>query len=234
MLVGTHAAVLRRRPTRRGAAAKTGSGGASTWRAKWAGNVYSTTSAVSPRIAPSQPAPWSLVAALAVKKKKRPQGGGPHARSSPRACACVHLRASACVCPQPTTPCSCACTGHVDRYWYSTIDVGECPPATLPFNQSLRHAGTRGGARPREETETETECYWEVQRRVRTITSECLLDRVRDAVVQHNSTCFRGCAQPSNITSTCFVDCFMSNVLGPRGGSALIVRHEPQALTILS
>ena len=50
----------------------------------------------------------------------------------------------------------------------------------------------------------------------------CLLTRVAGAITRDGPGCFKLCPQPSNISSTCVVECFMSVVLGPRGGTALI------------
>jgi hypothetical protein len=76
--------------------------------------------------------------------------------------------------------------------WYSTLTSGECDTPT-------------GAAAP---------CSWGLKQTMRTIKSSCLFNRVRDAVVSYNNTCFEGCPQPSNMSSGCVVRCFFLNVLG--------------------
>ena len=96
--------------------------------------------------------------------------------------------------------------------WYSTTPDGEChvaPPVP-----------SRGPPGPT--ATTPAPCYWRLAQAVRTIEAGCLLTRVAGAITQYSPGCFQQCPQPSNISSTCVVECFMSVVLGPRGGTALI------------
>lgn len=82
--------------------------------------------------------------------------------------------------------------------WYSTIKKGECP-------QNPTSA-----------------CYWHVNQTVRRIASECLLQRVGQAVVQQNTTCFDACSQPTNSSTVCFSRCFMHTLLSPKADNHLI------------
>jgi len=109
--------------------------------------------------------------------------------------------------------------------WYSTVASGECGSSTSSSTSKAAvnanvtvNAGVGAGVG----AAAAAGCTWSLKKTVRTITSQCLLNRVGDAVVDHDSTCFQSCAQPKNISSPCFVDCFMANVLGPDGGSKLI------------
>ena len=102
--------------------------------------------------------------------------------------------------------------------WYSTVADGECGSSG---NGSSSRGDDRSG------------CTWSLNKTVRTITSQCLLARVGGAVVAHDSTCFQKCAQPKNITSACFVDCFMGNVLGPKGSTQLIDPSEGIPLNVI-
>ena len=109
--------------------------------------------------------------------------------------------------------------------WYSTVASGECSSSTSSSTSKAAvnanvtvNAGVGAGVG----AAAAAGCTWSLKKTVRTITSQCLLNRVGDAVVDHDSTCFQSCAQPKNISSPCFVDCFMANVLGPDGGSKLI------------
>ena len=86
--------------------------------------------------------------------------------------------------------------------WYSTHAAGECT-----------ESGPGGGA---------AGCTWKVVENARRITSRCLLGRVATAVASQNATCFNLCAQPTNLSSVCWVDCFMATALGPAGGERLI------------
>lgn len=82
--------------------------------------------------------------------------------------------------------------------WYSTFRSGRC------------------SASP------EKPCYWREVKIVRRIASHCLLARVASAVVAHNASCFASCAEPSNMSSPCYAECFMKTVLGQRADSHLI------------
>ena len=113
--------------------------------------------------------------------------------------------------------------------WYSTHEAGACTELETPGALEMARGGGRegmsGGAL---EMQVETpgalapRCTWNVALNARKITSRCLLSRIATAVVAHNTTCFNACPQPSNLSSTCWVDCFMATSLGPAGGTRLI------------
>ena len=94
--------------------------------------------------------------------------------------------------------------------WYSTIPDGECAPPVPSRPPPGALAATPGP------------CYWRLEQAVRTIEAGCLLTRVAEAITLYSPGCFQQCPQPSNISSTCVVECFMSVVLGPNGGKGLI------------
>merc|ERR1711907_197400 len=103
--------------------------------------------------------------------------------------------------------------------WFSTIISGECAASLTAAVGEDRVAAP---------------CYWSLKSTPRTIASTCLLDHVGAAVVAHNTTCFDSCPQPKNQSSVCYVECFMSNVLGPEGGKELIDESAGIPLDVVS
>lgn len=87
--------------------------------------------------------------------------------------------------------------------WYSTVAVGECTqPATQP-------------------------CFWYVDSVVKRIMKNCSDVQIYDEVTNYNPSCFNGCPQPRNTSSTCWVGCFYETVLGAGAGSGPL--SSPQA-----
>jgi hypothetical protein len=71
--------------------------------------------------------------------------------------------------------------------WYSTQAAGECPDgAAVPGDGS---------------------CWWRVVEITRTVNATCVNNNLIDSVKHTNPSCWTGCPQPSNTSSTCWVDC---------------------------
>lgn len=76
--------------------------------------------------------------------------------------------------------------------WYSHPGAGECGPG--------QHVGDGSG------------CAWRVVERQRVINATCMYRRLDVNVESHDSSCFQGCAQPHNVTSTCYLKCYSAAV----------------------
>ena len=174
-------------------------------------------------------------------------GQGTRVRVCPRAHAANHSSTRA-----PTTPCCGGSTGwggenwqwwrvnlakKMQGNWYSTVAAGQCTTpsaaAVMPRLSSDATATSSTASPARGNEAPRPPCYWQLRQKVRTIAAPCLLDRVRDAVIAHNRTCFSTCPQPTNISTTCFVECFMANVLGPDGGTRIITPSEGIPVSII-
>jgi len=86
--------------------------------------------------------------------------------------------------------------------WFSTTKVAECSPG-------LR-VSANGGP-----------CSWRVEEVVKRVARNCS-DAVQEAAIAKASGgCFDRCPQPTNKTSTCWVDCYFRTLLGKRAGNAV-------------
>lgn len=87
-------------------------------------------------------------------------------------------------------------SGHRSSYhvvggeWYSHPEAGECRP------------GQRVGEG----------CSWRVVTRRRVINATCMYRRLDANVESYDKGCFAGCAQPHNVTSTCYLKCYSDAV----------------------
>lgn len=84
---------------------------------------------------------------------------------------------------------------RVQGLWYSTPASGECTASSAP--------GT---------------CHWRLVESKRRVLKSCQMKYVFGQVTTKNPSCFNKCAQPSNSTSTCFIECFYDTLLGPFAG----------------
>jgi len=93
--------------------------------------------------------------------------------------------------------------------WYSTTTQGKC------------------------RTNETGPCYWRVLEPVKRVSSNCQVNQVNSVVTKVGAACFSKCADPSNVTTACWADCFFETSIGngassttnPTGGmtaSALI------------
>tara|TARA_B110001452_G_scaffold51122_1_gene39040 strand:+ start:244 stop:1218 length:975 start_codon:yes stop_codon:yes gene_type:complete len=82
--------------------------------------------------------------------------------------------------------------------WYSTHEAGQCSDGR------------------------EAACTWRVLSTPRQIVAKCLETRIAEAIQAYNASCFSGCPQPHNASTTCVVDCYYSTLLGPTGGTGTI------------
>lgn len=76
--------------------------------------------------------------------------------------------------------------------WYSHPAAGECGPG--------HHVGDGSG------------CAWRVVAQNKAINATCMYRRLDANVESHDSSCFAGCAQPHNVTSTCYLKCYSDAV----------------------
>jgi hypothetical protein len=47
------------------------------------------------------------------------------------------------------------------------------------------------------------------------VTRKCATAAVNAGVVRRNPACFQACPQPTNASSTCWIQCFYGTMLGP-------------------
>jgi len=85
--------------------------------------------------------------------------------------------------------------------WWSTVGSGQCLAGTQP-----PAAG----------------CSWRLVKTVKRVNKTCHDASVNKAVMSRQPACFAGCLQPTNTSSTCWVDCFFKAVLGPEGGTEAV------------
>jgi len=74
--------------------------------------------------------------------------------------------------------------------WYSTTTEGKC---------SLNGTGP---------------CYWRVLQLVKRVSSNCQVGSVNKVVTKIGASCFSKCADPTNVTTTCWADCFFETSIG--------------------
>lgn len=78
--------------------------------------------------------------------------------------------------------------------WFSTLKEGQCGGTTVEDN-----------------------CTWAVKA-TKTVNETCMHESIVDALVEHTPACFQGCPQPKNESSSCFIDCFFTSLLGEGAG----------------
>ena len=79
--------------------------------------------------------------------------------------------------------------------WYSTPAAGQCAPGAAPGDSSR--------------------CAWRTAATQRAVNASCVYGRIFAAVEAHaGGACFSGCAQPKNVTTDCYIDCFYSTLFG--------------------
>lgn len=86
-------------------------------------------------------------------------------------------------------------------HWFSTVSAGQCGHERGPCG---------------------TNCTWSLQRTPRIIVAGCLEQRVAQALRAFNPPCYASCADPTNSTAPCVVDCYMQALLGVGGSSRKI------------
>ena len=69
-------------------------------------------------------------------------------------------------------------------------------------------------------------CTWKLLATTRRIVAKCLQTRVTAALHAADPACFAKCAQPTNASSACVVNCYMGALLGPAGGERVIKDGE--------
>eukprot|EP00755_Sulcionema_specki_P014778 Sspe_Gene.57631::Locus_31612_Transcript_2_3_Confidence_0.500_Length_1221::g.57631::m.57631 len=77
-------------------------------------------------------------------------------------------------------------------WWYSTVKDGYC--------------GAVGASDP---------CYWRVVEVVKVVNKTCSDNSIHSTVEAYGKPCFSACPQPTNTSSTCWIDCFYTTTLGP-------------------
>ena len=83
--------------------------------------------------------------------------------------------------------------------WYSTTAAGQCA-----------------------ERAAEAPCTWRVLTTTRQIVAGCLETRIAQVIQAYSPSCFDACPQPHNASTACVVDCYYMNLLGNKGGRAII------------
>jgi len=78
---------------------------------------------------------------------------------------------------------------RIDGKWYSMPAAGQCDDSAKP-------------------------CTWRLVESKRRVLKSCQDEYIFDQINKINPTCFSTCPQPKNSTSTCFIECFYSTLLG--------------------
>ena len=98
------------------------------------------------------------------------------------------------------------------------------PPLPYPHAPMAMHPRTvRGACQAAEHKEI---LAFSVHTHAFALHRRCLLNRVAKSVVDYNASCFAGCAQPTNASAPCWVECLMETLLGPQGGARLTGANE--------
>lgn len=93
---------------------------------------------------------------------------------------------------------------RVKGLWYSTPATGECT-AAAPSTSSSPSSPTAA-------------CHWRLLESKRRVLKSCQMGYVFKQVTTKNPSCFNKCSQPSNTTSTCYIECFYDTLLGKNSG----------------
>jgi|EP01049_Picozoa_sp_SAG25_P010188 hypothetical protein len=78
--------------------------------------------------------------------------------------------------------------------WYSTLEDGDCDDPTTGS------------------------CQWRLVETVKKVNSTCMSMHMHTALEKSGEHCFNRCAQPTNSSSMCYIECFYEALLGPDGG----------------
>eukprot|EP00756_Hemistasia_phaeocysticola_P036100 Hpha_TRINITY_DN16620_c1_g1::TRINITY_DN16620_c1_g1_i1::g.179093::m.179093 len=75
--------------------------------------------------------------------------------------------------------------------WYSTMKEGQCMD------------------------DSSADCGWRVKA-TKTVNETCMHESIVDTLRDYSPDCFKGCPQPRNESSACFIGCFFDALLGPQ------------------
>ena len=98
-----------------------------------------------------------------------------------------------CVPPHENPPFDPSCnwkfktSKHIGGNWYSTPSAGDC--SVDPSN-----------------------CSWKIESTIKVVNETCVNGVLLSHVTKGANTCIQKCPQPSNTTSTCYLDCFFDSV----------------------
>eukprot|EP01060_Flectonema_neradi_P017693 TRINITY_DN2453_c0_g1_i2.p1 TRINITY_DN2453_c0_g1~~TRINITY_DN2453_c0_g1_i2.p1 ORF type:complete len:279 (+),score=32.63 TRINITY_DN2453_c0_g1_i2:47-838(+) len=101
--------------------------------------------------------------------------------------------AEGCVPYQPNPPYDPSCnwkyktSKHIGGTWYSTPAAGDC--STHPSN-----------------------CSWKVESTIKVVNESCVNGPLLSYVTKNADGCIQKCPQPTNSTSTCYLDCFFEQI----------------------
>jgi len=79
--------------------------------------------------------------------------------------------------------------------WYSTFEAGECGSPLA------------------------TGCYWRLVQTTKVINATCHSTSLRKQLETTGGPCFNACAQPLNTSSSCYLGCYYTTLLGPDAGT---------------
>jgi len=82
-------------------------------------------------------------------------------------------------------------------FWYSTLSTGNCKTQS-------------------------TNCTWRVVETLRNVNHKCQDKLLSESVEKEGSECFNACPQPKNQTSTCWVECYFTTLLGEGSGKGIV------------
>lgn len=123
-------------------------------------------------------------------------------------------------------PKNCAATGKLtvfSRYCDSTDDQGLCIKCADGCGGIWSHWKSQvsllGGlwySTPKEGNceDPNQHCAWKVLQNVKTVNASCANNNLHVAVEKKGHGCFSQCAQPRNVTSDCWILCFIETTLG--------------------
>ena len=61
--------------------------------------------------------------------------------------------------------------------------------------------------------------YWKVLQTIKQVNKTCADKILWSAIRTKNPDCFNGCAQPTNTTTDCNIECFYATLIGPGAGN---------------
>lgn len=85
---------------------------------------------------------------------------------------------------------------------------------TLACHHVLLYAGKTGGTWYSTPAAGEGK-YWKVLQTIKQVNKTCADNILWTAIRTKNPDCFNGCAQPTNTTTDCNIECFYATLIGP-------------------
>ena len=101
--------------------------------------------------------------------------------------------------------------------WYSTLEAGHCRQ-----QQHDDSSSTSSSSAP---------CTWRIVRIDAVRSRRCVNDHIIAPVLERNHSCFKGCPQPRNRSSDCWISCWAIGTLGDASTGAPAIGSDGSAAT---